>query len=329
MRMRQFVRRNFNFDRSCAMLLATPLYSNTTLLPMFTALANRARVILMRKFDAARYLEIAAAERVTHTMLVPVQYSRILASPDFEKYDLSAFRVKQSTGAPLDAQLKRDLSARWPGQMLDLFGMTEGGTTCILDVGAHPEKLHTVGRPAPDHDIRLIDEDGRELPAGATGEIVGHGPLMMTRYHNQPKMTEAFCWRDAEGRVFHRSGDVGRFDEDGFLILLDRKKDMIISGGFNIYAADLEGVLSSHPDVADVAVIGIPSQAWGETPAGLVVLRPGRTIEPAALREWANARLGKMQRLSVVEFRDELPRSAVGKMLKRDLRAPYWRSDAR
>jgi long-chain acyl-CoA synthetase len=325
MRMRQFNRADFNFDRSCVMLLATPLYSNTTLLPMLSALAHGSRVILMRKFDANRYVAIAARERVTHTMLVPVQYRRILASPDFGERNLSSFRLKQSTGAPLDVALKRELSERWPGRMIDVFGMTEGGTTCILDVGAHPDKLHTVGRPSPGHDIRLIDDDGHELPAGATGEVVGRGPYMMTRYHNQPEMTEAFRWRDAEGRVFHRSGDVGRFDDDGFLIVLDRKKDVIISGGFNIYASDLEGVLSSHPDVADVAVIGIPSHAWGETPAGLVVLHPGRTIDPEALREWTNAQLGKMQRLGVVEFRDELPRSAAGKVLKRELRAPYWR----
>jgi long-chain acyl-CoA synthetase len=324
MRMRQFNRPDFNFDRDCAMLLATPLYSNTTLLPMLSALAHGTRVILMRKFDAARYLAIAATERVTHTMLVPVQYRRILASPDFGQHDLSSFRLKQSTGAPLDMALKRELSKRWPGRMIDVFGMTEGGTTCILDVGAHPDKLHTVGRPSPGHDIRLIDDDGHELPAGATGEVVGRGPYMMTRYHNQPEMTEAFRWRDAQGRVFHRSGDVGRFDDDGFLIVLDRKKDVIISGGFNIYASDLEGVLSSHPDVADATVIGIPSQAWGETPAGLVVLHPGRTVDPEALREWANAQLGKMQRLSIVELRDELPRSAAGKVLKRELRAPYW-----
>lgn len=325
MRIRQFTRPNFNFDRDCVMLLATPLYSNTTLLPMFSALAFGARVILMRKFDAAEYLAIAARERATHTMLVPVQYRRILALPEFGDHDLSSFRLKQSTGAPLDAALKRELAARWPGRMFDLFGMTEGGTTCILEVGAHPDKLHTVGRPAAGHDLRLIDDDGRELPAGATGEIVGRSPFMMSRYFGQPELTEAFRWRDAEGNVFHRSGDMGRFDEDGFLILLDRKKDVIISGGFNIYASDLEMVLSSHPDVADAAVIGIPSEKWGETPAGLVVLRAGRTLAADALLEWANARLGKMQRLSVVEFRDELPRSAVGKVLKRELRAPYWR----
>jgi acyl-CoA synthetase (AMP-forming)/AMP-acid ligase II len=325
MRMRQFSRPDFNFNSDGVMLLATPLYSNTTLLPMFSALANGARVILMRKFDAAKYLAIAGAERVTHTMLVPVQYRRILASPDFGKHDLSSYRLKQSTGAPLDAALKQEISERWPGRMIDVFGMTEGGTTCILDVGAFPDKRHTVGRPSPGHDIRFIDDDGRELPAGATGEIVGRGPYMMTRYHNQPEMTEAFRWRDSEGHIFHRSGDVGRFDEDGFVVVLDRKKDVIISGGSNIYASDLEAVLSSHPDVADVAVIGIPSEAWGETPAGLVVLHPGRTIGAQALRDWANAQLGKMQRLGVVELRDALPRSDAGKVLKRDLRAPYWR----
>ncbi|HWM47447.1 MAG TPA: class I adenylate-forming enzyme family protein [Xanthobacteraceae bacterium] len=325
MRMRQFTRPNFNFDRDSVMLLATPLYSNTTLLPMFSALAYGARVILMRKFDASRYLAIAEQERATHTMLVPVQYRRILAVPDFDARDLTAFKLKQSTGAPLDAALKQELVERWPGRMIDVFGMTEGGTTCILDVGAHPDKRHTVGRPSPGHDIRLIDDDGNELPAGATGEIVGRSPFMMTRYHNQPEMTDAFCWQDADGNRFHRSGDVGRFDEDGFLIVLDRKKDVIISGGSNIYASDLEAVLSAHPDVAEAAVIGIPSAAWGETPAGLVVLRPGRSIEAEALRDWANARLGKMQRLGVVELRGELPRSSVGKVLKRDLRAPYWR----
>jgi acyl-CoA synthetase (AMP-forming)/AMP-acid ligase II len=148
---------------------------------------------------------------------------------------------------------------------------------------------------------------------------------MMTRYYNQPEKTEAFRWRDAEGNVFHRSGDVGRFDEDGFLIVLDRKKDVIISGGFNIYASDLEAVLLSHPAVAEAAVIGIPSEAWGETPAGLVVLRPGGAIDAHVLRDWANAQLGKMQRLHVVEIRSGLPRSSIGKVLKRELRAPYWR----
>jgi acyl-CoA synthetase (AMP-forming)/AMP-acid ligase II len=125
--------------------------------------------------------------------------------------------------------------------------------------------------------------------------------------------------------VFHRTGDVGRFDEDGFLVLLDRRKDVIISGGQNVYAADLEAVLATHPDVADVAVIGVPSDAWGETPLAFVVCRSGAALDGVALRDWANARVGKMQRVSAVELRPELPRSPLGKVLKRELRAPYWK----
>ena len=210
--------------------------------------------------------------------------------------------------------------------------MTEGGGTCILEAHAHPDKLHTVGRPAPGHDIRLIDDAGHELGAGATGEVVGHSASMMTGYHGQPEKTREAEWFDATGKRFIRTGDVGRFDADGFLTLLDRKKDLIISGGFNVYPSDLEDVLREHPAVQEVAVVGVPSSRWGETPVAFVVLRPAppgaRPDGPAAaqaqlgsdLLAWANARLGKTQRLHRVELLAELPRSAIGKVLKRELR---------
>ncbi|MGE5793490.1 MAG: class I adenylate-forming enzyme family protein [Bacteroidota bacterium] len=324
MRRRHAFRPGFDYNPSSVTLLATPAYSNTTLLPLLSAFGAGGAALLMRKFDAGRYLALAEAERVTHTMLVPVQYQRILAHPDFARRDLSAFKVKQSTGAPFAAALKRELLDRWPGRLVEIYGMTEGGCTCLLDAGAHPDKLATVGRPAPDNDIRIIDEAGRELPPGETGEVVGRSPYMMAGYYKRPEATEALYWRDRDGRAFHRTGDVGRFDADGFLVLLDRKKDVIISGGQNVYAADLEAVLGSHPEVADVAVIGVPSEQWGETPLALVVSRAGSHPDAGALRDWANARLGRMQRLSAVELRAELPRSALGKVLKRELRAAYW-----
>jgi acyl-CoA synthetase (AMP-forming)/AMP-acid ligase II len=292
---------------------------------MLSALCAGGPAILMRKFDAGGYLALAESRRVTHTMLVPVQYQRILAHPDFGRTDLTSFKVKQSTGAPFPAALKRALLDRWPGRLVDLYGMTEGGCSCMLDATRFPDKLDTVGRPAPDNDVRIIDEAGRELPPGATGEVIGRNPHMMSGYYERPDATEAMYWRDADGRVFHRTGDVGRFDADGFLVLLDRRKDVIISGGQNVYAADLEAVLATHPDVADAAVVGVPSDAWGETPLAFVVCRPGSTLDAGALRDWTNARVGKMQRLSAVELRAELPRSALGKVLKRELRAPYWK----
>jgi long-chain acyl-CoA synthetase len=324
MRYRQASRSLFGLDNRSTMLLATPLYSNTTLMPLLATLLHGGRLILMPKFDAEGYLDIAQDRRVTHTMLVPVQYQRLLDAASFGQRDLSAFRMKQCTGAPLAPAVKRAIAEGWPGGFLEIYGLTEGGCTCILDVTAFPHKAHTVGRPAEGNDIRIIDEDGRFLPVGAPGEIVGRSATMMSGYFRNEAASTGFRWRDAEGTVFHRSGDIGMFDEDGFLVLLDRKKDMIISGGFNIYAADLEEKLLSHPDVADAAVIAAPSERWGETPLGLVVAREGAVIDPGELLEWTNARLGKMQRLSGVELRDALPRSNVGKLLKQQLRRPYW-----
>lgn len=324
MRYRQAARSLFGIDERSTMLLATPLYSNTTLMPLIATLFHGGRVILMPKFDAEAYLDIAEAEGVTHTMLVPVQYQRVLDAASFPSRDLSPFRMKQCTGAPLSAAVKRAAVARWPGRFFEIYGLTEGGCTCILDVTAYPHKAHTVGRPAAGNDIRIIDEDGRFLPAGARGEIVGRSAAMMSGYFRNDAANQAFYWRDGEGNVFHRTGDIGSFDEDGFLVLLDRKKDMIISGGFNIYATDLEEKLLSHPDVADAAVIAVPSAQWGETPLGLVVAKRDATVDPVELLAWTNAQLGKMQRLSGVELRDALPRSNVGKVLKQDLRRPYW-----
>jgi len=256
-------------------------------------------------------------------MLVPVQYQRIMACPEFDSFDLSAFRYKFCTSAPFRAELKADVLARWPGTLTEFYGMTEGGGTCMLDAHLHPHKLHTVGRPAEGHDIRLIDEQGREVPAGEAGEVVGHSPAMMTGYHNQPEKTREAEWFDATGKRFIRTGDVGRFDADGFLTLLDRRKDMIISGGFNIYPSDLEAQLRQHPAVADVAVTGVPSEQWGETPVAFVVPCANDHSSAEAVKDWYNQRAGKTQRLADLCFVNELPRSAIGKVLKRDLRASY------
>jgi len=279
--------------------------------------------VLSAKFDAAGYLALAERHRVTHTMLVPVQYQRIMALPDFDRHDLRSFRFKFCTSAPFAAALKADVLARWPGGLVEFYGMTEGGGTCILVAHEHPDKLHTVGQPALGHDIRLIDDEGRELPPGSTGEVVGHSRGMMIGYHGKPEKTAEAEWFDPAGKRFIRTGDVGRFDAEGFLTLMDRKKDLVISGGFNIYPSDLEAVLREHPAVADAAVVGVPSEQWGETPVAFVVRKAGDVTEPGALLRWANERVGKTQRLADLRCLDELPRSAIGKVLKRELRDAY------
>jgi acyl-CoA synthetase (AMP-forming)/AMP-acid ligase II len=314
---------NYGYTPDTVTLIATSLCSNTTLVCFFPTIAKGGCVVFAPpKFDAAAYLALAHKNRATHTMLVPVQYQRIMAWPDFHRFDLSSFHMKFCTSAPFHAPLKADILARWPGGLVEFYGMTEGGGSCILEAHNFPDKLHTVGKPAEGHDIRVIDEQERELPAGAIGEVVGRSAAMMTAYHNQPAKTREAEWYDAQGNRFIRTGDVGRFDEDGFLTLMDRRKDLVISGGFNIYPSDLEAVLRQHPAVADAAVVGVPSPEWGETPVAFVVAR-----EPAPpeheLRAWANARLGKTQRLADVRYLAALPRSDIGKVLKRQLRDEY------
>ncbi|MBA2411908.1 MAG: AMP-binding protein, partial [Burkholderiaceae bacterium] len=313
----------YGYGPDAVTVLATPLYSNTTLVAFFPALGLGGTVVLMAKFDAAAYLALAERFRATHTMLVPVQYQRIMALPAFSRHDLSSFRMKFSTSAPFMASLKADVLARWPGGLIEFYGMTEGGGTCILEAHRHPDKLHTVGRPAEGHDIRLIDDDGRAVAVGEAGEVVGHSPTMMTSYYNHPKRTREAEWYAPEGKRFIRTGDVGSFDTDGFLTLFDRKKDMIISGGFNIYSSDLEAQLFEHAAVGEAAVVGVPSARWGETPIAFVVRRAGENISAADLRAWMNARVGKTQRLADLICIDELPRNALGKILKRELRERY------
>jgi long-chain acyl-CoA synthetase len=320
---------NYGYGPDAVTILATSLCSNTTLVCFFPTIAKGGRVVLCPpKFDAATYLRLAQRERATHTMLVPVQYRRIMALADFDRYDLSSFHMKFCTSAPFHADLKQDILRRWPGGLVEFYGMTEGGGTCILEAHSHPDKLHTVGKPPEGHDIRVIDEQERELPPGSVGEIVGRSPSMMTAYNNQPQLTRGAEWYDGAGNRFIRTGDVGRFDEDGFLTLMDRRKDMVISGGFNIYPSDLEVVLRQHAGVGDVAVVGVPSDEWGETPVAFVVPSPSAPPEDE-LRAWANGRLGKTQRLADVRYIAELPRSDIGKILKRELRERYRESAPR
>ncbi|MEO6624834.1 MAG: AMP-binding protein, partial [Burkholderiaceae bacterium] len=314
---------SYGYGTDTITLLSTPLYSNTTLVVFFPTISAGGTVVLMPKFDAAAYLRLAQQHRVTHTMLVPVQYQRLMAHPEFDTFDLSSYRMKFSTSAPFGAALKADVLKRWPGGLVEFYGMTEGGGTCLLEAHMNRDKLHTVGKPALGHDIRLIDDNGAEVAAGEAGEVVGHSGGMMTGYHRQPGKTREAEWFDPGGKRFIRTGDIGRFDADGFLILLDRKKDMLISGGFNVYPSDLEAVVRAHPAVLEVAVVGVPSERWGETPAAFVVLRDAQTVSADELLQWTNAQLGKTQRLASLKFLDELPRSAIGKVLKRELRSTY------
>ena len=252
-----------------------------------------------------------------------MQYQRLLAEENFDAFDLQSFQMKFSTGAPFSPALKQEILRRWPGGLMEIYGTTEGGAACLLEAHKHPDKLNTVGIPLPRNDLRLIGSNDREVERGEIGEIVGRSPAMMTCYLNQASMTRDAEWRDAAGERFIRTGDIGCLDADGFLVLLDRKKDMIISGGFNVYPSDLEAVLREHPAVEEAAVVGLASARWGETPAACVVLKTGAQVDAAQLAAWANARLGKTQRIDSVKIMSSLPRNGAGKVLKGELRNAF------
>ena len=297
-------------------LLSTPLYSNTTLVSFLPTLAWGGTAVLQPKFNSTEWLKLAETHQASHTMLVPVQYRRVLADPNFDNHKLM-LQMKFCTSAPFPAELKAEVLRRMPGGLVEFFGMTEGGVSFVFPAHLHPDKLHTVGRASEGHAVRIIDEDGNDVPPGTPGEIVGQSPATMNGYKNRPDLTAKAFWTAPDGSLWLRTGDIGRLDEDGFLTLMDRAKDMIISGGFNIYPSDIEAVLLALPGVVEAAVVGVASDRWGETPVAFVVA-PGGDAE--ALRAAANARVGKTQRLAALVLVDELPRSHIGKVLKRELR---------
>ena len=308
-------------------LASTPLYSNTTMVGFLPALLAGGTVRVMGKFDCARWLEHAQADRTTLTMLVPVQYQRLMDHPGFDDHDLSSLILKYCTSAPFSAELKREVLGRMPGGLIEIYSMTEGGVVCLLQAHEFPDKLHTVGRPAPGSEMKVLDDEDNEVSPGTPGNLIGRSQTMMSGYKNQPAKTNEAQYVDAEGGVWMRMGDIGRVDEDGFVELVGRAKDMIISGGFNIYPSDLEAELEREEGVVEAAVVGIASRAWGETPVGFAVLGDGARDCDAILAN-VNARLGKTQRLSALHPIGEMPRSHIGKLLKSELREIASRGSA-
>jgi long-chain acyl-CoA synthetase len=311
------------YDNETVALVSLQLYSNMALLSLLPTLAHGGTVVLLPKFDVTEFLRLSQRWQVTHAMMVPVQVRRLLDASDFDQYDLSAYRLKLVCGAPCPPATMAEAMARWPGGLVLTYGLTEGGGACRLVAHEFPHKLHTVGQPAPGHELLIIDEENRELPTGSLGEVVGRSRTMMAGYLNQPVSSREIEWRAPDGRLFYRSGDLGRFDDDGFLELVGRKKDIIISGGFNIYPIDLESKLLSHPAVYDACVVGVASGRWGETPVAFVVPKTGSSLTSTQLMAWCNARVGKNQRLADLRLVDTLPRNSNGKVVKRDLRAAY------
>ncbi|HEU4878902.1 MAG TPA: class I adenylate-forming enzyme family protein [Gemmatimonadaceae bacterium] len=271
--------------------------------------------ILQQRFDAEEFIETVAREKVTHVMMVPSQIVAVLNAPNFSAEKLSSLQMLCSVGAPWHREHKEKLLPMLPNSLYELYGLTEGFIT-ILDSRDFARKIDSVGVPIPFSEMRIIGSEGQELPPGAVGEIIGRSPMMMPGYYKRPDLTSQAI---IDGWL--HTGDVGYADEDGFLHLVDRKKDLIISGGVNVYPKDIEEIVVQHPSVREAAVFGVPSEKWGECPVAAVILKPRETVSPEDLRLWVNSRVAaRYQQIHKVIIAEDFPRSTAGKTLKRVLR---------
>jgi len=295
------------------------LVFNGAFLTLMPAFYQGATYILHPYFDVARMLATVEREKVTHIMMVPSQIVAMLHHPDFDPGRLQSLEMICTVGAPLHLEHKQALNRALPGRFYELYGLTEGFVT-ILDKTMVADKAQSVGAPPPFYEMRIVDETGRDLPPGEVGEIVGRGPILMKGYYKRPDLTQNAI---RDGWLF--SGDLGYVDEDGYLYLVDRKKDMIISGGVNVYPRDIEEIIVQHPNVVEAAVFGAPDDKWGEAPVAAVILNDEAAVSTEALCDWINERVeARYQKVREVIIREEFPRSVAGKTLKRQMRDAYW-----
>jgi long-chain acyl-CoA synthetase len=283
------------------------------------------KLVIMHKWDAGRALELIERERVTTFGGVPSMVMQVLDHPDFARRDLSSVKSVGYGGAPAPPDLVRRIKEHFPGgSPSNGYGLTETSSVTTMNAGDdYVRKPDSVGPPVPVCDVKVVDEDGRALALGEVGELWIKGPNVVRGYWNKPEATAATF---TDGWL--HSGDVARIDEEGFVFIVDRAKDMVIRGGENVYCVEVEAVLYEHPAVSDAAVIGIPHDVLGEEVGAVVQLRPGHQATEEELRAFVGARLAAFKVPVRVWFRtDPLPRNPAGKILKKDLRIKYGSHD--
>ncbi|MCW5747780.1 MAG: AMP-binding protein [Alphaproteobacteria bacterium] len=285
-------------------------------------------VHLMKGFDAERVLATIQRERINMTLLVPTMIYVLLDHAALDKTDLSSLELLMYGASPMSPSRLVEGIERIGPVFSQLYGQTEGYPLSVLRKADHdpsrPELFASCGHPVADVEIRLLDDELREVATGEAGEICARGPQVMEQYWKRPEQTE----ETFRGGWLH-TGDIARADERGYLYIVDRKKDMIVTGGFNVFPREVEDVLTSHPDVAMAAVIGVPDPKWGEAVTALVVARPNATPDAAALIQLVKERKGSAQAPKRVEVVDSLPLTAVGKVDKKVLRARFWAGQQR
>jgi len=299
----------------------------------FTMCALGATNVVLPKFDALEVLRSIELYRCTHLFLPPTAFYALLAHPDVGKFDYSSLRVFLLAGSPVSPdKLKQGVELFGPC-MCQSYGQTEAPmlvtfldskTLAAAAAGNHPERLRSCGRPTSAVRLAIMNEQGQILPAHERGEIVARGSLVCGGYFNMPEAT-------AEIRTYgwHHTGDVGYIDEDGYVYIVDRKKDMIVTGGFNVYCAEVEAGIMALPQVRECAVIGVPDDKWGEAVKAFVVVKDGESLTEAEVLAHCKTKLGGMKSPKSIEFRADIPKTPAAKIDRKSLRIPYWANSDR
>jgi long-chain acyl-CoA synthetase len=317
---------NFNYwmryTEGGTYLHAAPIFHIADFPSMFAAPAFGASQITIPKFGAQIFCETVAREHVTHTVLVPTMINLLTQFPDARKYDLSSLRVLAYGGSPMAPELVHRTRELLPKvKLIQVYGLSETGFLTGLQDQEHTEdKLTSCGRPCPGVDLQVTDTSGKQVEPGQAGELIVRGANVMRGYWNNPEET-AEAFRDG----FFRTGDIGQQDTAGYFYILDRLKDMIVTGGENVYSGEVEAVIYTHSAVREVAVFGVPDPQWGELVMACVVLKPGASLTSDDLIAFCRRSLASYKLPRRVEFSEtDLPKSTSGKVLKKTLRERFW-----
>ncbi len=307
-------------EETYRILLVFPLYHIAAFMILMSNLFVGCTTVTLKHFDAKRVMELIGSEKINRMSFPPTVWNFILQLPDLKTYDTGSVRAISSGSAILPLETKQALIKLFPNAKIgETYGMSESsGTTTYLNNKYSLQKLSSVGKPYTNVEVRVVDDDGLDVGIGTAGEIICRGPNIMTGYYKQPRETSRTI---KNGWLY--TGDMGRWDEDGFLYIVDRKKDMIISGGENIFPAEIEDVLYHHPKILEASVIGLPDSQWGERVHAIVALKPGEKMTPEEVINYCKSHIASFKKPKSIAFVDQLPRSPVGKVLKRELRLQY------
>jgi acyl-CoA synthetase (AMP-forming)/AMP-acid ligase II len=313
----------FAYEVGDVVLGAMPFFHVAGVNIALIAMASGASTAVVRDFSPIIVLDLIAREKVNHAFLAPAIIMMLMQAPEMATADLTSVKTLAYGASPIAEDLLVKARAKFKCEFVQLYGMTEtsGAGTLLADEAHDPalSKLRSCGKVWPGIELKIVDVDGSESPTGAVGEVILRAPIVMKGYWNKPEET----LRTIRDGWMH-TGDAAYMDRDGFVFIYDRVKDMIVTGTENVFPAEVENAIFGHPNVADVAVIGVPDEKWGEAVKAFVVTKPGAPADSTSIIAWARERIAGYKVPKTIDFVESIPRTITGKILRRELRKPYW-----